>query len=45
MKKLEDMGVTEAIAGFRDAYRGPDQPIQDRLDTLRKFAHDVIAKV
>lgn len=45
VKKLEDMGVTDAIVGFRDAYRGPDQPLQEKIDAIRGFADAVIAKV
>ncbi len=44
IKKLEDMGVTDVIVGFRDAYRGPDQPLQEKLDAIRAFADGVIAK-
>ncbi len=45
--RLEDMGVTDAIVGFRWPYvKGPDtQPLQDKLDALRRFADTVIAKV
>lgn len=45
VKQLEDMGVTDAIVGFRDAYRGPDQPLQEKIDAIRWFADNVIAKV
>ena len=44
IKKLEDIGVTDVIVGFRDAYRGPDQPLQEKLDAIRSFADGVIAK-
>jgi len=44
VKRLQDMGVTDAIVGFRDAYNGPDQPLQEKIDTLRGFADSVIAK-
>jgi len=44
VKQLEDMGVTDAIVGFRDAYNGPDQPLQEKIDAIRRFADDVIAK-
>ena len=37
--------VTDAIVGFRDAYNGPDQPLQEKIDALRKFSDNVIAKV
>ncbi len=45
VKRLEDMGVTDAIVGFRDAYNGPDQPLQEKIDALRGFADSVIAKL
>jgi len=44
VKRLEDMGVTDAIVGFRDAYNGPDQPLQEKIDALRRFSDDVIVK-
>ena len=45
--RLEDLGVTDAIVGFRDAYQpGPDtQPLQDKMDALNQFADEVVAKV
>jgi probable F420-dependent oxidoreductase len=47
IKRLEDAGVTDAIVGFRWPYHtGPDtQPLQDKLDALRRYADDVIAKL
>lgn len=46
-RRLEDLGVTDAIVGFRDAYQpGPDtQPLQDKLDALEQFADQVVARV
>jgi alkanesulfonate monooxygenase SsuD/methylene tetrahydromethanopterin reductase-like flavin-dependent oxidoreductase (luciferase family) len=44
IRKLEDMGVTDVIVGFRDAYNGPDQPLQEKIEALRRYADDVIAK-
>lgn len=44
VRRLQDMGVTDVIVGFRDAYNGPDQPLQEKIDTLRGFADSVIAK-
>ncbi len=46
-RRLEDLGVTDAIVGFRWPYvQGPDtQPLQEKLDALRHFADSVIAKV
>jgi probable F420-dependent oxidoreductase len=46
IKRLEDQGVTEVIVGFRWPYqKGPDiEPLQPKLDSLRRYADDVIAK-
>ena len=43
----QDLGVTDAIVGFRDAYQpGPDtQPLQDKIDALNQFADEVVHKV
>jgi probable F420-dependent oxidoreductase len=44
-RKLEDLGVTDAIVGFRNPYLGPDTvPLQMKVDALRRFADEVIAK-
>ena len=47
VRRLEDQGVTDVVVGFRDPYgREPDtQTLQDKLDPLRRFADDVIARV
>ncbi len=44
VRRLEDLGVTDAIVGFRDAYQpGPDtQPLQEKIDALDAFAEAVI---
>lgn len=44
VRRLEDMGITDVIVGFRWPYVvGPDtEPLQDKLDALRRFADDVI---
>jgi probable F420-dependent oxidoreductase len=44
IRRLADAGVTDAIVGFRDMYRGPDLPLQEKLDMLRRYADDVIAR-
>jgi probable F420-dependent oxidoreductase len=45
VKRLEDQGVTDVIVGFRWPYTvGPDvEPLQAKLDNLRRFADTVIA--
>ena len=47
IRRLEEQGVTDVIVGFRWPYAvGPDtEVLQTKLDNLRRFADDVIAKV
>jgi len=46
IEKLEELGVTDVIVGFRYPYEvGPDtEPLQTKIDNLRRFSDDVIAK-
>jgi probable F420-dependent oxidoreductase len=46
IRRLEDQGVTDVIVGFRWPYQvGPDtEPLGSKLDKLRKYSDDVIAK-
>ncbi|HTT86323.1 MAG TPA: TIGR03619 family F420-dependent LLM class oxidoreductase [Acidimicrobiales bacterium] len=46
VRRLEDKGVTDVIVGFRWPYVvGPDsEPLQAKIDNLRRFADTVIAK-
>jgi alkanesulfonate monooxygenase SsuD/methylene tetrahydromethanopterin reductase-like flavin-dependent oxidoreductase (luciferase family) len=44
IKRLEDLGVTDAIVGFRNAYQPDTQTIEQKITTLRQFADNVIAK-
>jgi alkanesulfonate monooxygenase SsuD/methylene tetrahydromethanopterin reductase-like flavin-dependent oxidoreductase (luciferase family) len=45
VRRLEDVGVTDAIVGFRWPYTvGPDtEPLQAKLDAIERFGADVIA--
>ena len=46
VRRLEELGVTDVIVGFRWPY-GVEQDtetLQTKLDNLRRFADDVIAK-
>jgi probable F420-dependent oxidoreductase len=47
VRRLEDLGVTDVIIGFRWPYHvGPDpEPLAEKLASLRKFADRVIARV
>ncbi len=47
IRRLEEQGVTDVIVGFRWPYDvGPDtEPLADKIDHLRRFADEVVAKV
>jgi probable F420-dependent oxidoreductase len=47
VRRLEELGVTDVIIGFRWPYvTGPDtEPLGKKIDSLRRFADDVIAKI
>jgi probable F420-dependent oxidoreductase len=47
IKRLEEMGVTDVIVGFRNAYaEGSDtQSLEQKIGALRAYAENVIAKV
>jgi probable F420-dependent oxidoreductase len=45
VRRLEDKGVTDTIVGFRNAYETDTTTLQQKLDALRAFADNVIAKV
>jgi probable F420-dependent oxidoreductase len=47
VRRLEEQGVTDVVVGFRWPYSvGPDtEPLQAKLDNLRRFADSVIGKV
>ena len=44
VRRLEELGVTDAIVGFRNAYEKDTMTLQQKLDALRGFADRVIAK-
>ena len=46
VRRLEDLGVTDAIVGFRYPYTTePDtQPLQEKIDLLRRFADSVVSQ-
>lgn len=45
VRRLEDMGVTDAIVGFRNAYEADTMPLEKKVAALEGFANAVIAKV
>jgi probable F420-dependent oxidoreductase len=45
VKRLEDLGVTDVLIGFRNAYQPDTLTLDQKLEALRRFADAVIAKV
>ena len=47
VRRLEEQGVTDVVIGFRWPYvTGPDtEPLGKKIDSLRRFADDVITKM
>ena len=45
VKRLEDMGITDAIVGFRNAYEPDTTTLDHKIGSLRGFAENVIAKL
>lgn len=47
VKRLEEIGVTECIIGFRDAYAGEQDKtsVKDKIGMMRWFADNIIANV
>ncbi len=47
VKKLEDMGVTDCIVGFRDVYneKVDSQTLEQKIAALNWYAEEIIAKV
>ena len=45
VRRLEDLGVSDAIVGFRNAYEKDTQTIAQKTEALRRFADAVIAKL
>jgi probable F420-dependent oxidoreductase len=44
LRRLEDMGVTDAIVGFRLPYLKDIMPLQTKIDMMKMYADNVLAK-
>jgi probable F420-dependent oxidoreductase len=44
LRRLEEMGVTDAIVGFRLPYIKDVMPLQSKIDMMRMYADNVLAK-
>jgi probable F420-dependent oxidoreductase len=45
IKRLEDLGVSDVIVGFRNAYEKDTVPLEQKIQALEGYAENVIAKV
>ncbi len=45
VRRLEDLGVTDAIVGFRNAYQADTMTLQQKIDALHRYADAVIGKL
>jgi len=46
VRKLEDLGVTDVIVGFRNVYveKVDSMTLQQKIDMIRQYADNVISK-
>ncbi len=45
IRRLEDIGVTDVIVGFRRAYEVDRMPLEKKLAAIRRYGESIIAKV
>ncbi len=45
VRRLEDLGVTDAIVGFRNAYEVDTMTLEQKTEAIERYANQVIAKV
>ena len=45
LRRLEDVGVTDAIVGIRNGYQGDGMALQEKLDAVNHYADEVISKL
>jgi probable F420-dependent oxidoreductase len=45
IRRLEDLGVTDTIVGFRNAYESDTQPLEQKIGALQQYADNVISKL
>jgi probable F420-dependent oxidoreductase len=44
VRRLEDLGVTDVIVGFRKAYEADTMPLETKLAAIRRYGEKVIVK-
>ena len=45
MKRLEDRGVTQLGVGYRNPYEPDTMTLQQKIDWVRRFGDEIIAKL
>jgi alkanesulfonate monooxygenase SsuD/methylene tetrahydromethanopterin reductase-like flavin-dependent oxidoreductase (luciferase family) len=45
VRRLEDMGVTDVVVGFRNAYEVDTQTLEHKIAALEQYADNIIAKL
>ncbi len=45
VRRLEDLGVTDAIVGFRNAYEADTMTVEQKTEAIERYANRVITKV
>jgi len=44
VRRLEDMGVTDVVVGFRKAYEADRMPLEQKLGAISRYGDSIIAK-
>jgi probable F420-dependent oxidoreductase len=44
IKRLEDLGVTDVVVGFRKAYEADNVPLEKKLTAIRRYGDSIIAR-
>jgi probable F420-dependent oxidoreductase len=44
VRRLEDLGVTDVIVGFRKAYEADTMPLEQKLAAIRRYGEKIIAR-
>lgn len=44
VRRLEDLGVTDLVVGFRKAYEADAMPLEHKLAAIRRYGEKIIAR-
>ena len=45
LKRLEELGVTDAIVSFRSGYESAAMSVEEKIAAIHKFSADVMSKL